>query len=262
MSDFELPHIPELKTNALPIKRLPIPADENQQIILSESKEFQGTAVEFTINNQTSTQKLASIASEAKRAGIDYTYVVDLKKKLIREFNVDMSIPGTKQVSTVEVSVPKKGNFEITLDWVVDDDGNAIKLTDNIFIKEAAPKHSLHLTQARKFCRIYEDKGINFLEENFDGFIKEARLKGPKVEILNTAGYLYLKQYAFDEAIEIFKLNTRIFPKKANTWDSLGEALYKNGDKPKALKAFQNALSIDPKFSSSQRWVKKIMAEQ
>lgn len=258
----ELIVIPRLKKNAHSLKALTLPAVKKRPIDLSEPKKIEGIAIEFTINDRTSTQKLASIAYQAKQAEIEYTYVVDLQKKLIREFNVDMSIPGTDLASTIQVSLPKKGRFEIKFGWYVDAEGRVIKLTDNIIIEKAQSKHPLSITLARNFCQIYLDEGIRYMEQHFDSLIKEAKLKGPKENILNAAGYIFLKQHAYTEAIEIFKLNTRLFPKKANLWDSLGEGLYENGEKESALKAFQKALSINPRFSSSKRWIEKIITEQ
>ncbi len=258
----ELSAIPQLKTEVLSAKHLTLPSVKSIPIITFEPKELQAKAVEFIINERTSTKKLASISYQARQAGINYTYVVDQKYQLIREFNVDMSIPDTNLVSTIQVSVPNNGRFEVKFGWFVGADGKAITLSDNIFVQEAPAKHPLHLTQARNFGEIYKNEGINYLERNFDSLMKETKVKGSKDQLLNTTGYLFLKQRAFVEAIEIFKLNTRLFPKEANPWDSLGEALYQYGDKENALIAFQRALSLNPGLSSSQRWVKKIKVEK
>ena len=82
-----------------------------------------------------------------------------------------------------------------------------------------------------------------------------------KEDILNTTGYLFLRKNAFTEALEIFELNTRLFPNKANPWDSLGEAHYKYGDKQQALIAFQKALSVKPGLRSAKAWVNRIQTE-
>lgn len=230
-------------------------------LIAPKPKQPTLTPVTFVINERTSTQKLASISNKARYAGIEYTYVVDLHKTLIREFHVDMSIPGTDLVSSVQISVPKKESFEITFGWFVDANGQALKMTENVVIADATSKHTLQVAKARKLCRIYQDEGIEYLETHFEYLIENAKFKGPEEFILNTVGYIYFKQHAYEKAIEIFKLNARLFPEKENPWDSLGEALYAFDDKESALKAFQKALSINPKFNSSQKWVSKIDAE-
>lgn len=220
------------------------------------------TAVLFTITESTGTGELASISSQARKAGIEYFYVVDLKKKLIAEFNVNMAIYGTRISSDVQVSVPKKGKFEVTFGWFVDDQGKAIKLSDDITIAEAPAKHPLRITTARKLFQTYLDHGIDHIEQNFDHLIVNKNPKEKQENILNRVGYLFMRENAYNEAIEIFELNTRLFPGKANPWDSLGEAYYKSGNKQGALNAFRKALSINSKLSSSRDWVQKIEKEQ
>ena len=63
--------------------------------------------VEFTINESTSSGMLAEISYRARKAGIEYIYVVDYKKKLIKEYNVDMTIIGSTINNSVQVCVPK-----------------------------------------------------------------------------------------------------------------------------------------------------------
>ncbi len=217
--------------------------------------------VKFTITETTTANELAGISSQAQRAGIHYTYVRDFKKKLIREFNVDMYLNENNVASTVQVCVPKGGTFQISFGWYVNEQGKAVAFMDDVYQIEAEQKYPLRITIARNMTQLYYEKGIQYIEQNFDELIKNADPKGPDDHILNRAGYIFLQQNAVSEAIDLFELNVRLFPLKANTWDSLGEAYYKNGEKEKALKAFQKALSIDPKLASSKSWIKKIISE-
>jgi hypothetical protein len=41
---------------------------------------------------------------------------------------------------------------------------------------------------------------------------------------INTQGLKFLELKKFDEAIKVLALNTELFPKSWNTWDSLAEA--------------------------------------
>ena len=41
---------------------------------------------------------------------------------------------------------------------------------------------------------------------------------------INSAGYSFLQSGNVDAALKVFELNTALFPKSANVWDSLGEA--------------------------------------
>jgi len=40
---------------------------------------------------------------------------------------------------------------------------------------------------------------------------------------VNAAGYTLLQTGRTAQAVEVFELNTRVFPGAFNTWDSLGE---------------------------------------
>ena len=80
---------------------------------------------------------------------------------------------------------------------------------------------------------------------------------------LNQYGYQLLNQGEQDKAIVIFKLNTQRFPKSANTWDSLGEAVVIEGDKKNAISNFKKALSLDPPANTkanSEKYLKQLGA--
>ena len=61
---------------------------------------------------------------------------------------------------------------------------------------------------------------------------------------MNTYGYLLMGQGKVDSAIAIFRKNTRDYPKSWNTYDSLGEAYAKKGDKKQATTSYAKALAM------------------
>ncbi len=69
--------------------------------------------------------------------------------------------------------------------------------------------------------------------------------------ILNVIGYTFLGADRFDDAIQIFKLNTEVFPNSANTFDSLGEALRAAGRIEDAIKSYEQVLKLRPDFPSA-----------
>lgn len=80
---------------------------------------------------------------------------------------------------------------------------------------------------------------------------------------LNAYGYQLLQQGDVDKAIETFTLNTKKFPKSANTWDSLGEAYFIKGDKKNAIKNFKKSLSMNPPANvkaNSEKFLKQLGA--
>ena len=59
---------------------------------------------------------------------------------------------------------------------------------------------------------------------------------------LNNRGYELLNDRRFAEAICLFRINTKLYPKSANTYDSLGDAYSANGEIELAIKSYKMAL--------------------
>jgi len=75
---------------------------------------------------------------------------------------------------------------------------------------------------------------------------------------LNSGGYRLLNQNKTDEAIEVFKLNVKLYPKSSNVYDSLGESYMKNGDKELAIQNYQKSLELDPKNENAKNMLNKL----
>lgn len=75
---------------------------------------------------------------------------------------------------------------------------------------------------------------------------------------LNNLGYFLIQQRKLDLAIEIFKLNVRLFPKSANAYDSLAEAYYYKEDYQNALINYKKSLKINSKNNNAKTMLKKM----
>ncbi|MNL51775.1 Beta-barrel assembly-enhancing protease [compost metagenome] len=64
---------------------------------------------------------------------------------------------------------------------------------------------------------------------------------------LNSTGYELLHQNKTTQAIDLFRVNTRLYPNSENVYDSLGEAYLKAGKKDKAKQSYQQLIKINPK---------------
>jgi len=104
----------------------------------------------------------------------------------------------------------------------------------------------------------YKSNGIQSIKDNFESLTSNFNHQEPKDAILNMLGYDLLLSGHLKEALELFKLNTELFPNIANCWDSYGEALLKGGNEKAALAAYEKALSINPNIRSSQKAVKML----
>lgn len=63
---------------------------------------------------------------------------------------------------------------------------------------------------------------------------------------INDAGYNMLNGKQNDAALSVFELNTKLFPKSANAWDSFAEANWKAGKIDKAIEYYNKAIELDP----------------
>ena len=82
-------------------------------------------------------------------------------------------------------------------------------------------------------------KFLQLQEDNPDeGSIQE--------DVLNRLGYHLVGQRRLDFALNIFELNTSLYPNAFNTYDSLGEAYLFRGDYQKAEVNFRKSLKLNP----------------
>jgi len=105
----------------------------------------------------------------------------------------------------------------------------------------------------------FNKNGADFIKANFEDLTINFHPEDPKDIILNALAYAYLYEANdLDKAVELFKLNTEIFPNIANCWDSYGEALAKSGNREEAIEAYEKALSIRPNLESAKNALKEL----
>ena len=63
---------------------------------------------------------------------------------------------------------------------------------------------------------------------------------------VNSLGYKLLNSGRTDEAIELFKVNAKMYPHSSNVYDSLGEAYLKAEKKEMAIQNYMKSLELDP----------------
>lgn len=95
------------------------------------------------------------------------------------------------------------------------------------------------------------DQTIQFiLGENKKGKTSEYNVTE---DAINTFGYELMSSNQDQDALKIFKLNTKLYPKSYNTFDSYGECLLKIHQKKAGLKAYEKSLALNPKNSNARR---------
>ncbi|UCE41445.1 MAG: serine hydrolase [Candidatus Aminicenantes bacterium] len=80
---------------------------------------------------------------------------------------------------------------------------------------------------------------------------------------LNTLGYYLLtEKKRTKDAIEIFKLNIKAYPKYANGYDSLAEAYMISGDKKLAIKNYAKSLELNPNNANAVEKLNELVKNQ
>ena len=115
----------------------------------------------------------------------------------------------------------------------------------------------------------YQLADVSVYKFNNDGKIIEVQRIMPQVAVMdqvsdggefdiNKAGYTLLAQNKFKEAIEVFKLNVKLYPKSGNVYDSLGEAFMLSGDKKNAIENYEKSIKLDPQNTNGKDMLVKL----
>ena len=75
---------------------------------------------------------------------------------------------------------------------------------------------------------------------------------------INSAGYGLLEAGKPQDAIEVLKMNVRLYPKSWNAYDSLGEAYAAAGQKDLAIQNYEKSLELNPKNESGRAALAKL----
>ncbi|MBE7171581.1 MAG: serine hydrolase [Williamsia sp.] len=75
---------------------------------------------------------------------------------------------------------------------------------------------------------------------------------------INGWGYKLMSQKRLQDALEVFKLNTYLYPTSSNAFDSLGEIYAELGNMEQAVKHYEQSLKFDPKNKNADTQIKKL----
>ncbi len=97
----------------------------------------------------------------------------------------------------------------------------------------------------------------NFIKDPINKYFI-SRMEGE----INTLGYSILNERNAEAAINIFKLNTILFPGSGNTFDSLGECCLILGLKEEGIENYRKALLVEPNYPNAEEAKKIINAQR
>lgn len=75
---------------------------------------------------------------------------------------------------------------------------------------------------------------------------------------LNFFGYELMNDNLLDDAIEVFKLNAKLFPGVPNVWDSLAEAYMNKGENKLAIDNYKKVLELAPENQNARKMLEKL----
>ncbi len=74
----------------------------------------------------------------------------------------------------------------------------------------------------------------------------------------NAYGYVLMARKKYKEALNVFQLNTLLYPSYAGAFDSLGEVYYEMGDIADARKNYEKVLSMQPDNANAKKMLEKM----
>nr|WP_321235995.1 tetratricopeptide repeat protein [uncultured Psychroserpens sp.] len=93
---------------------------------------------------------------------------------------------------------------------------------------------------------IIENNGLKGLKKASKTIIKSYKNELKSMYELNTYAHILFTTNRSNEALEVLKLNTKLFPKESKTYQNLGNKYYVLGNTRKARKQYKKALKLNP----------------
>jgi CubicO group peptidase (beta-lactamase class C family) len=105
--------------------------------------------------------------------------------------------------------------------------------------------------------KTFKEEGSMGLSKNLKKILEENDMQYSDMA-LNNFGYQLMEAGELDMAIEVFKLNTELFPNIANTFDSLAEAYTNKGNKELAIANYKKVLELRPQNENAKKMIEKL----
>ena len=77
-------------------------------------------------------------------------------------------------------------------------------------------------------------------------------------DYFNFFGYRYLQDGMIDKALEVFKLNVKLYPTAWNPYDSLGEAYALMGNKDLSIENYKKSIELNPDNEHGKEMLRKL----
>jgi len=216
--------------------------DENK---LKTAKDHYNAGIIFQHGNDTLASKMA-VNSFKKAIDKDSTlnrwwYAAAVDRDLMRRG--EPQIYGTQYVSNHSTNGKFK-RYQIDTTQVTDKERKYYRV--ETLAEQRAKERNMNLID------VSEVYAQNASIDKTLAFVKTEKEKGEASNYnvsemaLNNFGYQLIAKNKLNEALKVLKLNTELFPKAFNTWDSYGEILLKMGKRKEAIQAYKKSLALNP----------------
>ncbi len=126
-------------------------------------------------------------------------------------------------------------------------------------ILQNKPVPQMPLPVPMAMYKYIKEQGIQKFVADYKTVLRENDFEVPGPGFFNRFGYALLQKEKKSEwALEIFKLNTTLFPKNSNLFDSLGEGYMALGDTKNAIAQLEKAVQLDSRNENAKRKLEEL----
>ncbi|HSB91772.1 MAG TPA: serine hydrolase domain-containing protein [Flavitalea sp.] len=142
---------------------------------------------------------------------------------------------------------------------------NALKILNGIAVPQ--PKKSLAWLFGKALVKEGSKEALNTVsrlkEDTLNYYLSEDEFNLLGYDFMggrnNPNPYHFPEEHKYAEALETFKLNTQLFPKSWNVYDSYGEILSTLGRKPEAIEMYRKSVELNPANESGIKALKQLL---
>ncbi len=107
-----------------------------------------------------------------------------------------------------------------------------------------------------------KEHGIKKMTQLYKTLKKQNAKYNTKESELNILGYRLLNENMPTEAIDVFNLNAKAYPKSWRVYNSLGEGYLHAKDTTRAIKYYKRSQTLNPKAENTIRMLNKLLNEE
>ncbi|WP_424003666.1 alpha/beta fold hydrolase [Maribacter sp. IgM3_T14_3] len=185
--------------------------------------------------------------------------------KELREIDFPSNVPLIDVISPINRGFPDEYwalNKKVHKDFV-DAEPNRVELIaegSGHYIFKDNPGLIIN-TIIKAYSETLNEKEQNALLEKALGNAIELSIEAKKTEIenkhsendLNDWGYTLIRNQELEKALQVFKLNTMLFPDSFNAFDSYGEALLKANRKAEAIEMYEKSIELNSENENGKK---------